>query len=301
MDSTLNANGAALVKDSSTATFKQDVIDASMEVPVVVDFWATWCGPCKTLGPIIEKVVKGAKGKVKLVKIDIDHNQALAQQLRIQSIPTVYAFWQGRPVDGFMGALPETQVKAFVDKLVHMGGGDDGHADALMAEAKAALDAGDFQQAGGLYQHLLQHEPDHAGATAGLLRCLIGLGQLEDAREFVDNLPPELASNAEVAAARTALEFAEASAGALGEAPKLQARIAADPADHEARLELATLLFGAGQRAEAIDHLLESFRRDREWNEQAARKQLVKLFEAMGPTDPLTLSGRRRLSSLMFS
>lgn len=293
--------GGAVIKDGSTATFRSDVIDASMEVPVIVDFWATWCGPCKTLGPIIERVVQGAKGKVRLVKIDIDQNQALAAQLRIQSVPTVYAFFQGRPVDGFMGALPESQVKAFVDKLVHLAGGDDGHAEQLLTEAKAALERGDFQQAGGLYQHLLEHEPDHPAATAGLLRCLLGLGQTAQARQFLDSLSPELAAHADIAAARTAIELAEASAGAMAAVPALRARIDANPDDHEARLELATALFGAGQREAALDELFESFRRDREWNEQAARKQILKLFEAMGPTDPLTLKGRRRLSSLLFS
>jgi putative thioredoxin len=295
------AGDAAWVKDSSTAQFKADVIDASMDVPVIVDFWATWCGPCKTLGPTLEKLVLAARGKLRLVKIDIDQNQALSAQLRIQSVPTVYAFHRGRPVDGFTGALPESQVKAFLDKVTQLAGGNDGHLDALLAEAKAALDGGDTEGAAGIYNHVLEHDPEEPAALAGIARCLMAAGQSAEATKFLDELSADLRKNAEIAAVRTALDLQSQSAEAVAALPALEARLAANVDDHEARFDLAMAHFGAGRPDAAVDALLEIFRRDRDWNEQAARKQLVKFFEAFGPTDPLTLSGRRRLSSLMFS
>src|SRR6185312_4728301 len=291
---------AAAVKDVSTADFMAEVVDASFETPVIVDFWAPWCGPCKQLGPILERVVRGANGAVRMVKLNIDDNPEIAQQMRIQSIPAVYAFKDGRPVDGFVGAVPESQIKAFVDRL---GGGRGGPSpiDESLAMAKEAVQAGDLAGAGGIYAQILQHEPEHPEAIGGLAKALIARGDLDKARQALDQAPKEIANHADITAARSALDLAEQARKAMGSAGKLRARIEQNPDDHDARLELATALFGSGDRETAIDELLTLFKRDREWNEQAARKQLVKFFEAMGPTDPLTVASRRRLSSLMFS
>ena len=294
-------NGA-VIKDSDTENFLADVIEASRDTPVVVDFWAPWCEPCKTLGPIIEKVVQGAGGAVRLVKINIDENQDLAQQMRIQSIPAVYAFVDGQPVDGFMGALPESQVKAFVDNLT---GGASGAGpspiDAALEQAKAALEAGDAETAATIYGQVLQHEPTSLAAAAGLVRCRIGAGAFEEARAILDSLPPAAAEDTEVSAARSALDLAEKAGQAAGQIPELQARLAADENDHQARFDLAMALYGADQTEAAIDGLIEIVRRARTWNEEAARKQLVQIFEALGHTHELTMEGRRRLSTVLFS
>jgi putative thioredoxin len=297
------ANAADLIKDSDQNKFAQDVLDASMQVPVIVDFWATWCGPCKQLGPLIEKVVKEAKGAVRLVKIDVDSNQQLAAQLRIQSIPAVYAFLQGRPVDGFVGAQPESQLRQFVQRLAKMGAAGQGPSpiDEALEAAEAAFAEGDFGAASAIFGQVLDHESDNAKAIAGLVKCAIATGDLAGAKEMLAGVTPEILKNPAVASAASALELAEAGQKAAGQTQQLQARIDANPKDFEARYDLAVAQFAAGEREAAIDQLLEIFKANRAWNEEAARKQLLKFFEAMGPTDPVTLAGRRKLSSLMFS
>ncbi len=290
-----------LIRDATIETFQKDVLEASLTTPVIVDFWATWCGPCKQLTPTLEKVVREARGAVRLVKIDIDRNQALAQQMRIQSVPTVYAFVGGRPVDAFQGALPESQVKAFVQKLAQMAGTEqeDPLADAF-EHAKGALEAEDFETAEDIYGQIAEHAPDKAEAHAGHARALAGLGRIEDARKALERVPADQANHADVVAARAAIDLAEQSA-AVGDLSALEAAVAANPKDHQARLDLAVGLFAKGRRAEAIDHLVESIRIDRKWNDEAARKQLIQFFDTMNPSDELTMTGRRKMSAVLFS
>ena len=293
-------NGAGdLIRDSSTATFMADVIQASRQVPVLVDFWAPWCGPCKQLGPLLEKVVREAKGAVRLVKVNVDENQQLAAQMRIQSIPAVFAFVNGQPVDGFMGALPESELKAFVKRL----GGDGGlgaEIEAMLEEAGAAVAAGDPQQASAIYGAVLQAEPENIAALVGLAKLHVEGGDLEAAEQTLAAIPAAKASDPAVAGARAALELARHPVD-HSELARLTSAVEADPADHQARIDLAMALNGAGRREEALDQLLSSIRLKRDWNEEAARKQLLQFFEAWGPKDELTVAGRRRLSSILFS
>ncbi|MDE0201996.1 MAG: thioredoxin [Rhodospirillaceae bacterium] len=294
-----SAGGAAQPKDATTQSFAADVIEASHQTPVIVDFWAPWCGPCKQLAPVLEKTVRDAGGKVALVKINIDENPEIAQQLRIQSIPAVFAFDKGQPVDGFMGAQPESQIKRFVERLVGPMGPSP--LEQALEQAKDALDAGDFASASNIYGQILRQVPGEAAAIAGLVRCLVGAGDLQEARELVDGLDDDALKNADVESAVSALTLAEQAGEADGDTAELQARLAQDAGDHQARFDLAMAYHGAGRNEQAIDELIEIIRRDREWNEQAARQQLLKLFEALGHADPLTVAGRRKLSSILFS
>jgi putative thioredoxin len=283
----------------------QDVVEASKNVPVLVDFWATWCGPCKTLTPALEKIVNAAGGRLKLVKIDIDKNRQLVQQLAqlglpLQSVPTVAAFWQGQIADLFQGALPDSEIRRFVDTLLKNAGAAMPGAD-LLAEAKAAVEAGDQQSAGELYSALLGEEPENPEAWGGLIRTLLALGDEGQADEALAQVPAKLAEHAEITGARAALALAREGRKAAGQLSALEARLAADPGDHQARYDLATALNATGKRDAAAEALLEIIRRDRAWNEQAARLQLLKFFDAWGLDDPATSTARRRLSALLFS
>ncbi|MDD3836757.1 MAG: co-chaperone YbbN [Phenylobacterium sp.] len=297
---TAGAPASDAIKDGTDASFAQDVLDASRTTPVIVDFWATWCGPCRQLGPALEKAVLATKGKVKLVKIDVDKNPAYAGQLRVQSIPAVFAFVGGRPVDGFMGALPDSQVKQFVDRLAAAaGGGDAGDEVAeLLAMAQESLELGDVGGAAQAFAQVLRADPENLKAIAGLARLYLQNGDAERAREVLQ-MAPEGAKDADLDGVKAALALA-AEAGDSDTAG-FQQRLAQNPADHEARLELAKALAARGNFAEAADHLLKIVEQDREWNDQAARKQLLTVFEAAGPASDVAKQGRRRLSSILFS
>jgi putative thioredoxin len=294
------AAGGPHIKDGSDATFAADVIDASRTQPVIVDFWATWCGPCKQLGPALEKAVEAAGGKVKLVKIDVDKNPAYAGQLRVQSIPTVYGFVNGQPVDGFMGAVPDSQLKTFIDRLLQAAGGapaGPSPVDEMLETAAEGLEAGDIGGAAQLYATVLQAEPENVAAIAGLARCYLAGGDAAQAQALVDTAPKD-ARSADLDSVRAALKL---QAEGAGETAALQSRLQADPADHDARFELAKALAASGRLEDAADHLLKIIEADRAWNDEAARKQLLTVFEAAGPTSEVAKQGRRRLSAILFS
>jgi putative thioredoxin len=297
-----NIAGAAptdgLVKDTTTQTFVKDVIEESRRQPVLVDFWAEWCGPCKQLTPVLEKAVKAAKGKIKLARMDIDKHPAIPGQMGIQSIPAVIAFVNGQPADGFLGALPESQVTAFIERITKDKLGGD--AQDLLKAADEALVAGKAAEAVELYAEVLQDEPGSIPALAGLARAYLETGAVEQAKQTLALVPEAKHNDAAVVAARSALEVAE-QAKSVGPVGELEQKVAANPLDHQARFDLAVALNAAGKRAEAADHLIDIVKRDRKWNDDGARRQLVQFFEAWGPTDEATVSGRRKLSSILFA
>ncbi len=296
------AGDAELIKDTTEAAFMADVIEASRDLPVIVDFWAPWCGPCKQLGPMLEDAVRAAKGAVRMVKLNVDEAQMIAGQLQIQSIPTVFAFFQGQPVDGFQGALPGSEIKAFIDRVVKMAGGEapGDQIAQVIEQAETLLADGAAVEAAQAFAAVLSQDHANAAAYGGLVRAHVALNDLEQAEAILNGAPAEISSSAELEAAHAQIELAKqaADAGPLGE---LLAAVEAEPDNLQARFDLATALHAAGRVEEAVDQLLDLFRRDREWNDGAAKTQLFTIFEALKPNDPVALNGRRRLSSMIFA
>ena len=301
METLINPSAAApdVVSDATTASFMSDVVEASRTTPVIVDLWAPWCGPCRQLGPVLEKVTREAGGAVRLVKVDIDQNPEIAQSLRVQSIPAVFAFRDGQPVDGFAGAVPESQVREFVARLAG-GAGATSPIDELLEQAGEMAAGGNHRGAAGLYNQILAHAPGETRALAGLATCLVETGDTERAREMIAGLDDEQQRDPEIVRVLARIDLADAGAEA-GDAAALRRRLQANPDDLEARYDLAMALYGAHDREGAVDQLLESIRIDRNHNDEAARKQLIKLFGVFGHSDPLTVSARKRLSSILFS
>ena len=302
----LGGGGAApagdLIKDGSEATFMQDVVEASKQVPVIVDFWAPWCGPCKTLGPMLEEAVTAAKGAVKMVKVNVDEAQMIASQLQIQSIPTVYAFFQGQPIDGFQGALPGSEIKEFINRVIAAAGGES-PAESLaeaVAAAEEMLAQGAAVDAAQTFAAILDEEPQNAAAYGGLVRSHLALDDLDQAEAILNGAPAEISDSPELEAAHAQLELARQAADA-GPVAELSAAVEANPDDHQARFDLALALHANGDVEAAVSALLELFRRDREWNDGAAKTQLFTIFEALKANDPIVLAGRRKLSSMIFA
>ena len=293
-----SATDADLIKDVSEATFMQDVIEASQEVPIIVDFWAPWCGPCKTLGPQLEAAVAKAGGKVRMAKVNVDENQAISAQLRIQSIPTVYAFWQGQPVDGFQGAVAQSEIDAFIGKLEGLAG--DGGLSEAVAAAEEMLEQGAVTDASQTFAAILTEDPNNVGAYAGMARCYLATDEVDQAEAFLNGAPAEISQAPEIEAVFAQIALARQAENA-GPVADLRALVEANPDDHQARFDLSGALHAAGQVEEAVDELLELFRRDREWNDGAAKAQMFTIFEALGAQDPVALNGRRKLSSMIFA